>query len=133
MLALLAIVAVCASLFRVAYNYKSDTIKSNVVQEEMALLNCAIEIFKSENGFYPLCEEMSVDASARELYSKLCEKVDSTAGMHRWNISDGKFCDPWNNPYIYVCSSRNSDYRLFSMGPNGRIDRGELIDDIYSR
>jgi general secretion pathway protein G len=133
MISLLAIVAICAALLRVAHNYKSNSIKSNIVQEEMALLNCAIEIFKSENGFYPFCKSMSVDASARELYDKLSEKIDGTGVMHKWNVSEGKLCDPWNNPYIYVCSSRGVDYKLFSMGPNGRVDLDGMTDDIYSR
>ncbi|MDR1401436.1 MAG: type II secretion system protein GspG [Puniceicoccales bacterium] len=128
------IVMICMVLFKVVYSYKEDSIKLNVVQEELALLNCAVEIFKSENEFYPVCGAKSIDLNAKDLYEKISTKADFFGKNHKWNISDGRIIDPWGNPYVYVCSSKDAvSYVLFSMGPNGKIDESKLIDDIHSR
>ncbi|MDR1414054.1 MAG: type II secretion system protein GspG [Puniceicoccales bacterium] len=128
------IIMICIVLFKVVYNYRESSIKSNVTHEELALLNCAVEIFKSENGFYPVCDLKSVDMNARELYGKISAKVESFESNHKWNISDSRIIDPWGNPYVYMCTSKDAiSYVLFSMGPNGTVDANELIDDIHSR
>ncbi|MDR1528486.1 MAG: type II secretion system protein GspG [Puniceicoccales bacterium] len=133
-IAVIAIIIICFVLFKVIHNYRSDDIKSNMVQEELALLNCAIEMFKSDNGFYPVCASPTVDLNAKELYGKLLTKINSFAGYHRWQVIEGMLIDPWGNPYVYKCNSKDSPtYVLFSVGPNGYIDGPEIIDDIYSR
>jgi type II secretory pathway pseudopilin PulG len=130
----MAIVAICFVLFRVAYGYRDESIKDNVAREELALLNCAIEVFKSENGHYPVCGSQSVNSNAKELYNRLSTKDGSFVESHRWKIFDGKIIDPWGNPYVYTCESQDAgSYVLFSMGPNKHIDEDELIDDIHSR
>ncbi|MDR2432212.1 MAG: type II secretion system protein GspG [Puniceicoccales bacterium] len=135
-LEIIAIIAIiiCSVLFKVIHNYRSDDIKSNVAQEELALLNCAIEMFKSDNAFYPTCTSPMVSSNAKELYGKLSTKINSLAGHHRWQVTEGMLIDPWGNPYVYKCDSKDSPtYVLFSVGPNGHIDETEIIDDIYSR
>ncbi|MDR2778812.1 MAG: type II secretion system protein GspG [Puniceicoccales bacterium] len=133
-IAVIAIIIVCFALFKVVYNYHSNDIKSNVVQEELALLNCAIEMFRSKNGFYPVCASPSVDLNAKELYGKLSTQINSVANYHKWQIANDMLIDPWGNPYVYKCTSRDAPtYVLFSVGPNGHVDETELIDDIYSR
>jgi general secretion pathway protein G len=133
-LAVVTIIAISIVLVRVVCNYRDRSIKENVAREELALLNCAIEIFKSENGYYPVCDSKSTDANAKGLFEKISAKINSLAGHHKWNIVDGKLMDPWNNPYSYRCASPDSaSYILLSMGPNGYIDENELIDDIHSR
>ncbi|MDR2737570.1 MAG: type II secretion system protein GspG [Puniceicoccales bacterium] len=133
-LAVVTIIAISVVLVKVMYDYRDKNIKENVAREELALLNCAIEIFKSESGAYPVCESKSVDSNAKELFEKISTKINSLAGHHKWNVVDGKLVDPWNNPYIYRCASQDSvSYVLLSMGPNGYVDESELIDDIYSR
>jgi hypothetical protein len=37
-----------------------------MVQEELALLNCAIEMFKSDNGFYSVYTSPAVALNAKE-------------------------------------------------------------------
>jgi general secretion pathway protein G len=132
--AVISIIIICFVLFKVIHNYRSDDIKSNMVQEELALLNCAIEMFKSDNGFYPICTSPMVGSNAKDLYGKLSAKINSLAGHHRWQVTEGMLIDPWGNPYVYKCDSKDSPtYVLFSVGPNGHIDGPEIIDDIYSR
>ncbi|MDR1891254.1 MAG: type II secretion system protein GspG [Puniceicoccales bacterium] len=130
----MAIVVLCFALFKIVHNYQDNDIKSNMAQEELALLNCAIEMFKSDNGFYPICASPSVDLNAKELYGKLSTKINSLAGYHKWKVVNDMLVDPWGNPYVYKCISKDAPtYILFSVGPNGYIDENELIDDIYSR
>ncbi|MDR2629150.1 MAG: type II secretion system protein GspG [Puniceicoccales bacterium] len=132
--AVIAIIIICFVLFKVIHNYRSDDIKSNMAQEELALLNCAIETFKSDNGFYPTCTSTTINSNAKELYGKLSTKISSFAGYHGWQVNEGMLIDPWGNPYVYKCDSKDSPtYVLFSVGPNGHIDGPEIIDDIYSR
>jgi general secretion pathway protein G len=133
-LAVVTIIAIFILLVRVVHRYRDRNIRENTAREELALLNCAIEIFKSENGSYPVCESKSPESNAKDLFGKIVPKINSMAGHHRWNIVDGKLVDPWNNPYVYRCPSPDStSYVLLSMGPNGYVDEDELIDDIYSR
>jgi prepilin-type N-terminal cleavage/methylation domain-containing protein len=135
--AVVAIVAVCLALFRVTFNYRSDSIKDNVVHEELTLLNCAIEAFKSATGSYPVCAK-SMNENAVELYRNLSLQQGDGPGFlstyHAWKVVDGKLVDPWGNPYVYRCPREDAvSYTLLSMGPNGHIDEKELIDDVYSR
>jgi type II secretory pathway pseudopilin PulG len=133
-LAVMTIIAISVVLVRVIHDYRDRNIKENIAREELALLNCAIEIFKSESGAYPVCDLKSVDSNAKDLFGKISAKINSMAGHHKWNVVDGKLIDPWNNPYVYRCASTDSvSYVLLSMGPNGYVDENELIDDIYSR
>jgi type II secretion system protein G len=133
-LAVMVIIAISFLLFGVMRNYRDNNIRENVVHEELALLNCAIEIFKSDNSTYPICDSQSIDANAKDFFKKISPKIETLAEYHKWHIVDEKLVDPWNNPYVYRCTSANPlSYELLSMGPNGRIDERELIDDVYSR
>jgi prepilin-type N-terminal cleavage/methylation domain-containing protein len=133
-LAVVAIVAICLSIFRIIGSYRDSSIKDNVARSELALLNCTIEFFKSKNGFYPTCDAASVVENAKSLHMQMEPLMESAVGAHRWKVVNGMLVDPWNNPYVYRCKSKDSlAYILFSMGPNGHIDEEQLIDDIYSR
>jgi prepilin-type N-terminal cleavage/methylation domain-containing protein len=133
-IASVAIMAICLILLRVAYGYRDGSIKDNIAREELALLNCAIEAYKSEKDHYPVCGSRFVNSNAKELYNELSTKDGSFIEGHGWKISDGKIIDPWGNPYVYTCESEDAgSYVLFSMGPNRHIDEYELIDDIRSR
>ncbi|MDR1173682.1 MAG: type II secretion system protein GspG [Puniceicoccales bacterium] len=133
-IAVTAIIIICFVLLKVVYNYRSDEIKANMVQEELALLNCAIEMFKSDDGFYPICASPTVELNAKDLYAKLSTKINSFADSHRWRVIEGMLIDPWGNPYVYRYDSKDSStYALLSVGPNGHIDGPEIIDDVYSR
>jgi hypothetical protein len=79
-IAIIAIIIICSVLFKVIHNYRSYDIKSNVAQEELAL-NCAIEMFKSDNGFYPTCTSPMASSNAKELYGKLSAKINSLQNL----------------------------------------------------
>jgi prepilin-type N-terminal cleavage/methylation domain-containing protein len=133
-LAVIAIIAISFVLVKVVCNYRDSNIRESTAREELALLNCALEIFKSENASYPVCGSQSIDANAKNLFGEISSKISSLATQHKWRVVDGKLVDPWNHPYVYKCASPDSQaYVLFSMGPNGYVDEVELIDDIYSR
>ncbi|MDR1595338.1 MAG: type II secretion system protein GspG [Puniceicoccales bacterium] len=128
------IIVVCVVLFRVVYSYRSDSIKDNMTKEELALLNCVIEDFKSRNGSYPVCASQMVASNAKELYKNLEQQINAANGGHKWRISDNMIMDPWGNPYAYRClSSSSTSYKLLSMGQNGHIDEPYWVDDIHSR
>ena len=133
-IAIIAILATCGILTKVALSYRTDSIKLNIAKQELALLNCAIEAYKSKTGNYPIAKSTSYVENAATLYSSLSQILTNLSGSHVWTLEDGKLVDPWGNYYFYKCDGPDSVvYVLFSFGPNGHIDEGELIDDIYSR
>jgi type II secretory pathway pseudopilin PulG len=119
--------------FRI-YAHRNDDIKYQVVHEELALLNCALENYRTLYGTYPTGNDQSVDQNAASMYSVLANDRRNFLDGHKWKLLANKILDPWGRPYIYKCSGKSEDaYILLSMGPNGCIDEQELIDDVYSR
>ena len=134
LIAVIAICVMCGALAKVAYTYRTDSIKTNIVKEELALLNCALESYKSDHGSYPVAASKSMSDNARVLYESLAKYLESVGGGRIWKTKGGMLMDPWDNCYSYLCVSPEAvEYTLFSIGPNGHVDEDVLIDDIYSR
>ncbi|MDR2720717.1 MAG: type II secretion system protein GspG [Puniceicoccales bacterium] len=130
----LGIMLVLFVVFFRTYTYRDNDIKHQIACEELSLLNCALEYYRTSCGEYPPGNQPSVDQNAASMYDTLAKISKNFLAGHEWKLSSNKILDPWGRPYIYKYSGKPGDnYVLFSMGPNGYIDECELIDDIYSR
>jgi type II secretory pathway pseudopilin PulG len=130
----LGIMLILFIVFFRTYVYRDNDIKYQIAREELSLLNCALEYYRTSCGEYPPGNQPSIDQNAASMYDTLAKISKNFLAGHDWKLSSNRILDPWGHPYIYKCSGKPDDsYILFSMGPNGYIDERELIDDIYSR
>ena len=60
------------------------------------------------------------------------ERMFNSVDKARCN-AEGRLCDPWGNPYRYLCVSKHSHdpFEIYSFGPDGKDDDGKE-DDIVS-
>lgn len=79
--------------------------------------------FKNDIGYFPTTNE------------GLISLFENRHGLESWRGPYSNrpylYIDPWENNYVYYCPAKygNSEYDLYSMGPNG-IDEHGLGDDI---
>ena len=88
---------------------------------QMSSFKSALDLFKLDNGFYPI--------TGQGLESLVAPPNDGRiAGGFRtggYLNADMVPLDPWNNPYGFV--SDGTIYQIWSMGPDGRDQSGDDI------
>ena len=84
-------------------------------------LAVALDLYEMDNGFYPATDQG---------LNALKEEPTSSPTPQNWKgpyIKKSPL-DPWGNPYIYVSPGiHNSDYDLYSLGPDGAEGGGDDI------
>ncbi|MBF0522513.1 MAG: type II secretion system major pseudopilin GspG [Candidatus Omnitrophica bacterium] len=121
MMLVVIIIGVLASLVMPRLVGRTEQAKIAAVKADIeANIPLALDLFSSDIGRYPTAEEglMALRANPGSL--------DKWGGAYLKR--DPK--DPWGNPYNYRSpGSHNTDYDLYSSGPNG-IDDGGSGDDV---
>jgi general secretion pathway protein G len=96
--------------------------KQRVAFFEIESLDTALDVFKSDKGYYP---------SGTNALNDLIVKP---AGATNWQLyyqgRDNKIpLDPWGHPYLYECprKHRTNSYDLSSAGPDGKFGTDDDI------
>ena len=134
LLVVIAILGILASL--VAAGAQTARRKGSVTKARAAIaaLETAISMYYGDMGAYPktgnenLVKALEEDPGDADWGGPYMEFKQS-------ELKDGKFIDPWGNPYTYVSVNggapehKTKSFDVFSMGPNGSVE-GETGDDI---
>jgi general secretion pathway protein G len=118
--AVLALMAILASIVTINVRHYLVKGKQNAARAEIATICDAIEAFYTAEGRYPTNEEG---------LAVLSNKPDNGAEP----LLRQAPVDPWGHPYQYNCPGRNGEpYEVICFGADGR-EGGEGADaDIYS-
>jgi hypothetical protein len=103
--------------------------KTRRAVREVRSLSTAVLSFATDANLYP---EESPQAPYKLGELHLCRVVDIqkdivpnyTRMMPGW--------DPWGNPYLYWASSQRDHFLILSMGQDGEIDHGAIVNDIIN-
>jgi general secretion pathway protein G len=86
--------------------------KTQSVELQIENIGTALELYYMENGSYP-----SASVGLKAL-------VEAPSEAPRWNgpyLKKAKnLLDPWGRPYQYNFPTRDGDYEVYSLGPNGK-------------
>lgn len=85
--------------------------KADTAQIEIKSLSTALDLFLVDNGRYPTQQE------------GLAALVSPPTGLSSWSgpylKSTSVPLDPWGHPYQYRIPGQNSEYDLYTLGPEG--------------
>ena len=84
-------------------------------QSDLRNLAAAFEVFKSDAGHYPAPEHYWLELEYKDVR------------YHR--DQSGPMKDRWDHPVIYRLPSKQDDFDLYSVGPNG-VDNNGGLDDV---
>ncbi len=115
------IIGTIAGLVGVRVFDRLEQAKMESAKTQMSSMKSALDLFKLDNGFYPLTQQ-GLQALV------VPPQMGRTAGSFRMGgylNSDEVPMDPWGNPYGYVGDGMM--YQIWSNGPDGRE---QTPDDI---
>ncbi len=131
LLVVIAIIGILAGFIMTANQSARRRASISKAKAEIAALESALEQYEQDLGRYP-------EGDIKDVVKSLSEEEDDPNwfGPYMEFRSDqlddqGRFIDPWGNPYKYVCPGKHNPrkFDLYSFGPNGVDDGGER-DDI---
>ncbi len=118
-MAVIAIIGILAGIILGISGYVSRKADLTRVQGDLERIKVALEEFKVNYGRY-----WPTDGA---INSTAAEGMTFEAAMEKY-VADLRLVDPWNRSYDYDFIA-NSQYRLWSWGPDGR---NGTMDDIES-
>ncbi|MEM9481740.1 MAG: type II secretion system protein GspG [Verrucomicrobiota bacterium] len=95
--------------------------------EELDAIGKALTEFRSENGKWPGTTNSTVSSTLSENPGKA-----KPWSSHERRDGQGRFLDPWNNPFQFFLS--NDGFIVRSSGPDGKFSLGtveQIDDDLY--
>ncbi|HEX4194812.1 MAG TPA: type II secretion system major pseudopilin GspG [Stellaceae bacterium] len=85
--------------------------KEDVVKVQVQALQTSLDLFVLDVGRYPSSQE------------GLGALVQKPAGLDQWHgpyvTKANSLIDPWGHPYVYRQPGQQTDYDLYSLGPEG--------------
>lgn len=103
------------------YTEKAKREKARV---DLASLEGALDLFKADNGFYPITEQGLESLMVKPTTGRI-----PTKWIEGGYFKKGIPLDPWGNRYVYFSPGRRGEsYEIISYGPDGQ----ESGDDISS-
>ena len=111
LLLVMVILAVLAAIIVPRFTGRGKQARITAAQTDIRNVQTALTSFEAENDRFP--------TEAEGLEALVTEPAD----LRNWN---GPYLervpkDPWGNKYVYVCPGKhNTDYDLYSFGPNGQ-------------
>jgi general secretion pathway protein G len=91
---------------------------SAAIADINANISVALDLFELDNGRYPTTEEGMGSLRVKP----------SSSQNWKGPYLKRQPLDPWGNPYAYVCpGNHDSDYDLYSMGPDGKEGGGNDV------
>ena len=154
LMVVIAIIVILAGMLIGGAGYAGRRADEAAARTAISNLTTALEAFRAQNGYYPLCSEkkevsfkipetgtnkgnlmLVLGTSEKEFFDK---KTDAKKGFidMQVTVSDTvltDYLDPWGNPFIYMCPGKNNpnSFDLWSKGPNGKDSTGEeSVDDV---
>ncbi len=130
LLVVIAIIGILAGFIMSANQSARRRAAISKAKAEIAALESALEQYQQDMGVYPngnianVVVALSEDPGSQDWYGPYMEFKEE-------QLEDGKFIDPWGNPYKYVYPGKHNKYKfdLYSFGPNRNDDDGGK-DDI---
>lgn len=121
MMLVVVIIGILASVVVPRLAGRSEQARLSAVKADVqASIPLALDLFDTDTGRYPTTDE---GLSALRV---------NPGSLDKWNgpYVKKESRDPWGNPYVYIFpGTHNTDYDLYSKGPNG-VDDGGSGDDI---
>jgi len=114
-LIVVAIIALLASLILPNLMGRFEASKRKIAKAQIEMLSSAIEAFKLDTGRYP-----------KDLKELLYSDDPNWEGPY---LSKNKIPkDPWGREYQYKYPGEHAPYDLYSLGPNGKLDKKAITN-----
>jgi general secretion pathway protein G len=122
LLLVLVILAILAGVVVPRFTKRSEQAKTTAATTDISSLATALRTFEIDCGRYPTNEEG---------LSALLTQPGNVNGWKGPYLERGVLPkDPWGNPYVYhFPGQHNTDYDLYSFGPDGTEGGGDDIDN----
>jgi len=118
MMLVVVIISILVTVVLPRLTGRTEQARVSAARLQIETIGMALDAFELDNGRYPTTAEGLAVLRA------------NPGNLKKWNgpyLKKDLPMDPWGNAYVYNCPGRhNSDYDLYSNGPNGV----EGADDI---
>ena len=126
MMVVIVILGILATVIFTRVSDRPEQARRTKAAVEIRQMQTALELFKLDNGFYPITEQ-GLDALVT---------VPTTGRIPR-NFPESGYLDkipddPWGNPYLYISPGVHGDYDLVSYGFDGQEGGDGKDKDIES-
>ncbi len=113
------IISILVTVVLPRFTGKTEQARNSAARLQIETISMALDSYELDNGRYPTNAE------------GLAALRSNPGNLKKWNgpyLKKDVPQDPWDNNYMYVCpGTHNTDYDLYSYGPNGAEGGGDDV------